>query len=112
MPPVPTTTRSTSSRVASSSRASVRPPTLGAGRQVEPAGGRRVPGRATTPVGSRRACSSRRLGLATGRQGDDPDRIAETDQHIDRLATDRAARAEQCDPDRAAGAAPALIAGT
>ena len=38
-----------------------------------------------------------------GRQRDDPDRVTETDQHIDGLAPDRAAGPEQCDPDRLAG---------
>ena len=87
-PPVATTTRSTSSRVASSTQRLARGP-FRAGRQVQ--AGERV---AVRERHDRRPEPARllreRRPVAAGREGDDPERVRVRGQDLDRLGPDRA----------------------
>ena len=72
----------------------------GARGQVEAAGSARVAGQGDGERSELARLGLEQLGLVAGRQGDDADRRAEPDEDVDRLAPDRAARAEEGDPDR------------
>ena len=52
---------------------------------------------ATTPARSRAACSARSVAFAAGREGDDPERVRVRGEDVERLASDRAGRAEEGD---------------
>ena len=101
IPPVPTTTRSTSSRVASSLER------VGAADELLPAGGRaparRVVGDDHDGRPQPRGLLGQQRGCAPGRQGDHPERVGMGGQDVEGLTADGAGGAEERDPD---GAAP------
>ena len=61
------------------------------------------------PQAVRLLCEER--GVGAGGEGDDPERIRERGQDVDRLASDRAGRADEGDPLRRALPSPARISG-
>ena len=98
-PPVPTTTRSTSSRVASRSSASG-PPTrsVPAGRSSPASAGAIAQGdRGRTKA---RGLLREQAGVRAGRERDDPECLRMRVEDLDGLAADRAGRAEERDAAR------------
>ena len=106
-PPVATTTRSTSARVASVSRAPA-PPTRSTpdGRSSRREGA--LVGQRNRPRPKERRLFRQPLAIGAGGEDDDLEHVGMRREHVDRLPADRAGGSEQGNPT-AGGAVPAAL---